>query len=288
MASGYTTTTQLTELIPEITERVDYIFQNRAIGRQLVNYRDVSGVPGNVVEFSRFTEVSASTGVAETGTPTSHAMDLSVSSLTLARRSVYVLWGDLARASANVSGAEIGTAMGMAMVKAIDASVFGVVSTTNYATSAGSTDQAMGMAYVVDAINVLEENEADLPFNIVLHPHQYNTIRDALVPVANDDAISTPVSDAMNVDGFVSRALGLNWYVTNRVSSRTVDATANCWSGLVFKPEGIGFGYKTLYESGVEAERDAATASTKLIMNWADSAGVIYASGVCTLYSTSS
>jgi len=50
----------------------------------------------------------------------------------------------------------------------------------------------------------------------------------------------------------------------------TVDSTANCWSGLVFHPKGIGYGYATLFEAGIEAQREASEASTKLVMNWAD------------------
>jgi hypothetical protein len=285
--AGYTAMTNIQELIPEITERVDYIFQNASIGRGLVTYRDVSSVPGSVVEFPYFTEVSASTSVAETATPASHQMDISMASLTIAKRSVYVGLGDVAAKAMTGNAADIAQAMGMAKAKAIDASIFNVISTTNYATSAGSTDQQMSITYVLNAINILEENEAELPFNVVVHPHQYNYIRAALTPIANDDAVSVDIANEMTRMGFVSRAFGLNWYVTNRVSSRTVDATSNCWSGLVFSPRGIGYAYSDLYTAGVEVIR-SDEALSKLLLNWADSAGVIYASGVCTLYSTSS
>ena len=95
--AGFTATADVTELIPEITLGVDYIFQAGSLGRSLVNYKDVSGIPGNVVEFPYYTEVVASTSVSETSTPTSHQMNLSMVSLTLAKRSVYVGLGDLAK-----------------------------------------------------------------------------------------------------------------------------------------------------------------------------------------------
>jgi hypothetical protein len=112
MASGFTTTTSVTELIPEITLGVDYIFQAGSLGRSLVNYKDVSNQPGNVVEFPIYTEVTASTSVGETATPTSHQMDLSMASLTLAKRSVYVGLGDLAKKSMT-DPQSIGEAMGI-------------------------------------------------------------------------------------------------------------------------------------------------------------------------------
>ena len=287
MASGFTTTTSLAEIIPEITLGVDYIFQNKAIGRSLVTYKDVSNVPGKAIEFPIYTEVSASTGAGETATPDSHQMDLSAATLTIAKRVVYVGLGDLAKKSMADSPATIGEAMGLAMVKAIDVSIFNVISTTNYATSAGSTDQSMSITYALNALNQLELNEVDSPIHCVLHPHQYKSIRSGLTPVANDDGVAVAAASQMTQEAFVGRMLGMNWFVTSRVSSRTVDATANTYSGLVFNPRGIGYAFSWLNEAGVESIRSDESL-TKLLLAWADSAGVIYASGVCTLYSTSS
>ena len=117
--AGYTAVTNVTELVPEITEQVDYIFQNKGIGRSLVSFRDVSSVPGVAVEFPIFTEVVASTSVTEVAAPASHQMDLSMATLTIAKRSVYVGLGDLAQKGMSATAENIGTAMGMAQVKAI-------------------------------------------------------------------------------------------------------------------------------------------------------------------------
>jgi hypothetical protein len=252
--AGFTATADVTELIPEITLGVDYIFQAGSLGRSLVNYRDVSGQPGNVVEFPIYTEVTASTSVAETSTPGSHQMNLTMASLTLAKRSVYVGLGDLAKKSMT-DPQSIGEAMGKAMVKAIDTSIFNVISTTNYATSAGSTDQTI----------------------------QYKGIRLGLTPVANDDTVTGALPDKMAAQGVVSNHHGANWYVSPRISTRTVDATASCNSALVFSPKAIGYGFSWLYTPGVESIR-SDEALDKLLLNWADSAGIVNASGVCTLY----
>ena len=284
--AGYTAVTNITELVPEITEQVDYIFQNNAIGQSLVTYRDISGRPGVTEEFPIFTEVVASTSVSETSTPTSHQMDIAMATLTVAKRSVFVGLGDLANKSMSATVADIARAMGMAKAKAVDASIFNVISTTNYATSAGSTDQAMSITYVLNAINILEENEVDFPLSIVLHPHQYNAVRAALTPIANDDGVSVDIANDMARNAFVSRMFGLDWFVTNRVSSRTVGITADTWSGLVFNKRGLGYVYSDLQVAGIEVLRSTEAVS-QLLANWADSAGVIYSSGVCTLYSTS-
>jgi hypothetical protein len=206
------------------------------------------------VEFPIYTEVTASTSVGETATPTSHQMDLSMASLTLAKRSVYVGLGDLAKKSMT-DPQSIGEAMGMSMVKAIDTSIFAVVTTTNYATSAGSTDQTMTLTYVLNGINLLEVNEVELPVNVVMLPVQFKGIRLGLTPVANDDTVTGALSDVIGSQGVLSRAFGANWYASPRVGTRTVDATASCNSGLIFAQKAIGFGFSWLYTAGVESIR---------------------------------
>ena len=289
MASGYSTTTSLTELVPEITREVDYIYQEASIGRRLVRYRDVSNEKGTVFEFPELTEVTASTGVSETGTPTSHQLDISMPYLTIARKSVYIGPSDLAMKAATITPEGIARAMIMAQDKAIDTLIFGVTTgTTNYATSAGSTDQSMSISYALAALVLLKKNEVSEIPNAVLHPHQYQYIRAGLTPVANDDGISVSIADAMSRDAYVGRAFGMNWFETNRVSSATVDATGNTYVGLVFAPSGIGYCFSWLYENGIELNRDPVNGLTQMVLNWADSAGVVKASGVCELYSTSS
>jgi hypothetical protein len=291
MASGYTISSSLAELIPEITLEAAYIYQNKAIARSLVTVAEVSGRPGLTVEFPRFTEVAGDTAFTnEYDSPTSHAMDLTMPTLTIVRRSVFVLLGDLAKkgSSGDIVG-NIGRAMGMAMAKQDDAGIFGVVTgTTNWTTGTGVTNAAFAIGYVLDGLLLLEKNEVDDQLYCVLHPHQYDPIRDTLTPVANDDGISIPQAGEMVRSAFVSRMFGAEWFLTNRIGSGTVTATASVYNGLLFAKQGIGYAFSWLEVPGIESERTAEAASTKLIINYADSAGVIYGSAVCKLYSTSS
>ncbi|KPK95798.1 hypothetical protein AMJ80_03550 [bacterium SM23_31] len=292
--AGYTAVTNVAELVPEITLAVDYIYQDKSLGRALVNYQDITGQPGVTAEFPRFTEVVASTGVSETAAPASHQMDLSMPTLTVARRAVYVGPSDLAVASATGNLAtQIGEAMGMAMVKAIDASIFGIVTaTTNWTTGTGVTNGDLTLAYIRDGILLLEKNEVDDPLMGVLHPHQWDMIRATFMPVTvatNTTAITigNVVSDAMLSSGR-GNFLGVNWFISNRIGSGTVSATANCYNGLLFSKRGIGYAFKWMAEQGIEADRAPDLGLTKLVLNWADSSGVVYDSAVCKLYSTSS
>jgi hypothetical protein len=141
----------------------------------------------------------------------------------------------------------------------------------------------MTLTYVLNGINLLEVNEVELPVNVVMLPVQFKGIRLGLTPVANDDTVTGALSDVIGSQGVLSRAFGANWYASPRVGTRTVDATASCNSGLIFAQKAIGFGFSWLYTAGVESIR-SDEALDKLLLNWADSAGIVNSSGVCTLY----
>lgn len=290
MAAGITASTNITELIPEITLQAEFIYQDRAIGPQLVTVNNRNGSPGLTVEFPRWTEVVGSTAVAETGTPDSHQMDLTMPTITMARRSVYVILGDVAKkASAQAVIEDVGRAMGMAKAKQDDALIFGVVTgTTNWTTATGATNAALSISHVLDGILLLEKNEVDDVLYCVVHPHQYDNIRDELTPVASTTISGVEQANQILRDSFISTLYGAQWFKTNRIGSGTVTSTANVYNGLLFARRGIGYAWSWLETPNVEVERDAAGAMTKLVMNYIDSAGVIYDSAVCKLYSTSS
>ena len=293
MASGYSASADVAELVPEITLEADYVYQANALGRQLVTVKDVSGQPGVAVEFPIFTAVSGSSGVAETGTPTSHQMDLSMQTLTVARRSVYTLLGDLAASGASGSlAAQIGKAMGMAQAKMVDTSIFAILNgTTNWGTSAGATDGSLTVTHVLAALLLLEIQEIDESPRAVVQPLTFGKgLRTALTVTANDDAISVSAGEEMNKNASLGRQFGIDWFISPRCSLKTVTQTANCYEGLLFVQSGIGYAVKTVV-NGIEPDRMAPTAATGLIMNWYDSAAPIQKQttsyyGVASLYSS--
>lgn len=290
MASGYTTQSTLTELIPEITLAARFIYQDAQIGRSLVEYKDVSNEPGVAVEFPRFTEVVGDTAFSnDYDSPTSHAMDTSgMTTITIARRSVFVLLPDTVHKAINgYDVAGIGKAMAMAQVKQDDTRIFNILTaTTNWTTQTGVTNAAFSLAYLKDGILLLEKNEVSDTLACVIHPHQHDPIRDELTPVANDDGIAVPQAGEMLRRGFVGELFGAQIFKSNRISQGTVADTGSNYNGLLFPiGDGIGYAYSSLIVKGIEFERTAEAASTKMIINYMDNAGVTYNSAVCKLYS---
>lgn len=287
MAAGVTAVTNVTELVPEITLEAGYIYQQRALGEALVRVQDISGVPGVTAEFPIFTEVDGSASPSETGAATSHQMDLTMPTLTVARRSINVHLGDLAEISAQGNTpAQIGKAMGMAKAKQDDVQIFGILTgTTNWGTQAGATNASLSITNLMDGLNLLEINEIEDELFGVVHPYQYKTIRSALVPIANDDGISVNQATEMFGNRMVSRMFGAQWYVTKRISSGTVGATGSVYGGLLFNSAAIGYAKKAKVQ-GIEPDRDAEGALTKYVWNYFDKAGVLRGVGICKLVST--
>jgi hypothetical protein len=288
MATGITASTNITELIPEITLEAGFIYQDRAIGPQLVTVIDRNGQAGLTVEVPRWTAVDGSTAVAETGTPSSHQMDIVMPTLTMARRSVYVIAGDVAvKASPQAIISSIGEAVGMARAKQDDAAIFGVVTgTTNWTTATGATNAATSISFLLDGILLLELNEVDDPLFAVYHPRGYDQIRDQLTPVASTTISGVEQGNIALRTAFVPQLLGANVFKTNRISSGTVNATANVYNSLLFAKRGIGYAWSWLMTNGIEVERDAPGAMNKVILNYIDSAAVVYDAAVLKLYHT--
>lgn len=292
---AYTTTTTLTELIPEITEAAAFIYQDKAIAKSLIKYKDVSGEPGLTVEFPRFTEVAGDTAFTnDYDSPTSHAMDTSgMPTVTIARRSVFVLLPDTVKKAINgYDVAGIGKAMAMAQAKQDDAAIFGVVTgTTNWTTGTGATNAAFSLGYLKDGVLLLEENEVDDVLACVLHPKGVDAVRDELTAVTSDTTDSslhqTQQGSEMLRRGFVGELYGAEIFKSNRIGSGTVTATTEVYNSLLFPiGEGIGYAWSSLEVDGIEFERNAEAAATKMIINYMDSADVVYASAVCKLYHT--
>ena len=279
----------ITELIPEITLDATLVYQNLALGRQLVHVEDVDGKEGLVVEFPEFTAVTGSTGPAEGGAPTAHTLNLTIPVATLAKRNVYIQLSGLAlKGAGSKIQNKIGEAMGMAKAKQDDTSIFGILNgTTNFATSAGATNATLSITAVLAGLLLIQQNEVNEPINCVVDALGYDGIRVGMTPVANDDGVSTSVSDEVTRQGIASRAFGLNWFVTERIDSATVDSTSNVTGGLMFVKSAIGYAHSwSPAGNGLEVDRDVKLDVFDMIMNYYDSSILANTKGIVKLHYT--
>lgn len=288
--ANQTLATNIAELIPEITLEAQYIYQNASLGRMLVHVEDVDGQEGNTVEFPAFTEVAGSISAGEGTAPTFHTMDLTMPTGTLGKRNVAVQVSGLAyRGAGSKIVSQIGKAMAMAKAKQDDVAIFNIVTgTTEWTTSTGATNAALTITSALAGLLLLQNNEVYETINCVTNANGYNGIRTALTPVANDDtAASIGIVEDITRNGLASRAFGMDWYVTQRISSGTQTATTEVTNSLIFVKSGIGYAHAwSPANSGVELERSAAADTWDLIMNYYDTSIVANTKGVCKLYHT--
>lgn len=285
--ANQTLAANIAELIPEITLEAQYIYQNLALGRSLVHVEDIDGRIGNTVEFPAFTEVTASASPAEGAAPTYHTMDLTMPTATVAKRAVGVQLSGLAlRGAGSQITSQIGRAMALAKVKQDDTQIFNILTaTTEFATSAGQTNGALTITNALAGLLLIQQNEVMERINCVTDANGYNGIRTALTPVANDDTVAGALSDQVQAEALASRAFGMDWYVTERISAGTVTATAGVTNSLIFVRSGIGYAHAwSPANSGVELDRIAGTDTWDLLLNYYDSAIVANTKGIVKLY----
>lgn len=287
MASS--TTTTLAELIPsEIIQEARFAFQSAGIVRPgFCRIADISGVPGKVASFPVYTAATVTKTAAEdTDLTTTNTLDPTEVELTVARRAVRADITDLARASAvRDINMDAGMILGRARAKQVDTDVLAVIGTTHTSSVGATNSTSITPANLMSALLVLEVNEAnDGILNLVLHPKQWNHLRDDLVfdtDIATDR--STQGQEAMNT-GRVGRIFGANVYVTPRVSTGT-DTNA-MYLGMLFNAECIGYAVKNIGgNGGLEIQRDSSAALNELVLNYYDSANILRTSGVVLIKS---
>jgi len=258
------------------------IYQNAAIGRGLVNYQEHPG-EGVIVEFPVFDEVSGSASPGEGTEPTAQTLNVTMPTATMAKRSVFVQLSGLAiKGAGSKIVSQIGATMGMAKAKQDDAQIFSIVTaTTDFSSSVGATNTAMSITVALAGLLLIQQAEVAETINCVVDANGYNDIRTGLLPVANDDTITGALTDTVSINGLASRAYGMNWYVTERIGSGTVDATTEVTNGLIFVKSAIGYAHAwSPGNNGLEIDRIASSDVSNLILNYYDSAIVTKPTGI--------
>ena len=293
MANESTTTT-LTEVInSETIVEARLAFQNNANLLPLVRQADITGVKTKVISFPVHVALTISKTAEATDQTTKVALDPTDVTLTVARRIVRVDLTDLAAGSWQDSvppSQRIGQMVGLARAKQVDTDICGVM-TTNYTSSVGATNSSdVSFANVLSAMLTLEVNEANAQLALILHPKQFNHLRGDLVVVSGTTTNPTgnQADQAMNT-GKVMNLFGAQVVVTPRVGTGT--DTNDMYLGFIgYTSEAIGYGVKNVNaEIGlpdIELQRDASASWTEVVHQYYDSVGIIRASGLVLIKSS--
>ena len=294
MANESTTST-LGEIInSETIVEAKLAFQNNANVLALCRNADITGVRTKAISFPVFNAIAVSKTAEATDQTTKAAVDPTDVVLTVARRIVRVDLTDLAAGSWADSvppSQRLGQMIGMARAKQVDTDICAVM-TTNYTSSVGATNSSdVAFSSILSALLTLETNEANAQLSLILHPKQFNHLRGDLVIVSGTAAStdrSTQAQEAMNT-GTVMNLFGAKVVVTPRVGTGT--DTNDMYLGFIgYTQEAIGYGVKNVNaELGlpdIELQRDASASWTEVIHTYYDSTGIIRASGLVLIKSS--
>ena len=273
------TSALLAELIPnEVIQESRLAFQKDAMLPQYVRVADLSGRPGKAAEFARHVAVTVTKDSNESTDQTTIAsMDPTSVTLTVARRVARIDITDLA-AESTVEDVNItaGRILGKARAKQVDTDLLGVM-TTNWTSSVGATNStAITPENILSALLTLKTNEADDNLMLAIHPKQEIHLLDDLVVTSSTDSDSSALGQSAVSDGRLGgkTLFGFKVFSTPRVG--TGSDTADIYTGLAFNADCLGYAVKNI-GAAVEAQRDASSGLTELVMNYYDSCAVISA-----------
>jgi len=294
MANEMTTTALAKVINTETIQEARLAFQQNANLPPLVRVADITGETTAQATFPVFLVASVTKPGSETTDVTTNS-DITPTAvgLTVVRRTVRIQPSDLGMASSTENMSQIiGRIIGEARAKQVDTDICAVM-TTNYTSSVGATNATtVTFANINSALLVLESNEANQNLGLVLHPKQWAHLRKDLVIVSGTDTRNTDRSvQGQNTltTGYVGNTLfGAQVIVTPRVGvgSDTNDMYLGFMGNL---REALGYAFKNVNAAiglpEIELDRDPATASTKIVHNYYDKAGIIRAAGLVLIKS---
>lgn len=278
MTTTLSTTTTLTEIVPKIIAKALLIFQASAGIRNTLRVKDTSGQPGISTDFPTYTPVTSSE--VETpgeGTKTTHVVDLE-SVAHAASVEEHVLTAritDLAMENTHNFNDVVDDCSALfasaIMAKYEDdvVNLFGSFSQT-----AAGAGNALSLGYIWDSIRQIQAGNGDVRNLVgVLSPKQYygtsagakglvNLFVDAGNATTNTSragAAVGPVGDDLARMGFVGRALGIDWLVSNEIDEDV--ATLGDAAGAIYQRGAIAMNEKDLVR--VETARGATGAEAR-------------------------
>lgn len=143
--------------------------------------------------------------------------------------------------------------IGFAIAKKVDTD--GITPFASFTAKKGSAGSALTLANVAAAMSVLMGESVAGGINAVIHPYQWHSLLGQFTNINANPVgqVSDVANDAMR-EYFVSRYLGVSWYMNANISTTGTAGTAFTY-GAMFSPEAILYDERTPLE--IEVQRIA-------------------------------
>jgi hypothetical protein len=264
-----TTTTTLTELVPQIESEARFWMLNASLfmpglgkARQFLQFADLRDIGADSYRFNKYAEITAGDATEGDDYTTTQALDSTGGTVvTTTEKVVNIPVTDKVKRGFQFGPdkliQDVGKAIGMAMAKKIDGDVCALFSTlgTSLVTSGNPVTNALFQQYIA----TLAANEAPEPYAAFFHPwgwYEYVTESSSPVP---DAAKSGPVGEELWQSYFVRNVMGVECYQ----SARCPNTDGTNYNGAFMSAYAIGMVLSS--DLRIETDRDATARLDEMV-----------------------
>jgi len=284
MATTYTTTTTLTELVPEIVAEALIILQAEAGIVNTVRIKNTAGQPGLACDFPTYTEVpSSDVETPGENTATTNVIDLETNahSATITEKVITARISDLANKYTTddiVEAASI--AFASAMKAKLEDDIVNLYSGFDLTEAGAAT--TLTEAHIWGAIRQIKDANGNINNLVgVVSPKQYWGEKGLRKLIVTANADSGNLGEELKKAGFVSNAFGIDWFVSNEIDEDV--ASGGDAAGAIYQRGSIGLHVKNILDVQVykgSTGGEARYSSLVAVGEW----GVIEINGTWGVY----
>lgn len=249
MATDYTTTTTLTELVPEIVAEALIILQAEAGIVNTVKIKNTAGQPGLVCDFPTYTEIPSS----DVETPgekiaTTNVVDLETNAheATITEKVITARISDLANKYTTDGIVGAASIMFASALKAkLEDDIVNLFS--GFSQTVAGAGTSLTEAHIWDAIRQISQangNTSDLVG--VVSGKQYWGEKGLRKIIVTANADSGNLGEDLKKAGFVSNAFGIDWFVSNEIDEDV--ASGGDAAGAIYQRGAIGLHVKNILD----------------------------------------
>jgi N4-gp56 family major capsid protein len=253
VTSGGSTTENMSNLFSNIVAQARFTAEEGSLMAGLVKTYDIANISGTTIQIPKYGTVTAA-DIAEETDLTASALQTTSTDVAIKTVGASVLLSDFSTmgGQGNVA-AEVGTVLGNAIAKKIDADL--IAQFDNFSQEVGGDAVAISPATIFEAVAKIRNNAYTGELACVLNPLQAFHLKSALT---GSNAFSNDVANEAMVRGFIGSIAGCNVYEHSGVAIST-----NIAKGAVFAPEALAMALKRDFT--IEEQRDASARASELV-----------------------
>jgi len=260
MATDYTTTTTLTELIPEIVAETVLILQANAGILNTVTIKNTSGQPGLVCDFPTFTQVTSS-DVETPGekTATTNVIDIETNEhqATITEKVIVARISDLTKYTTQDIVAAASQLFASALQAKLEDDIVNLFS--GFSQTVAGAGTTLGEAHIWDSIRQIKQANGNVGNLVgVVSAKQYWGEKGIRKLIVDADADSGNLGEELKRLGFLSNAFGIDWFVSNEINENV--GSGGDAAGAIYQRGAIGLHTKDLFRLEVARGNTGAEA----------------------------